>query len=192
MADRAGAAGNRSDWGAVPSREGSLLSDDRLDRQHRFETDVLPHFRGLYASAYRMMGNAQDAEDLVQETFLRAHVALDRLEPGSNTRAWLHTIMQHVRTDDWRRRSRRLKPVALGEDDPPGPHPSGPLVARLDIEQGLLSLPETYRSAVMLRDMEGFSYQEIADILGVALGTVMSRIHRGRALLRGALAGKNT
>jgi RNA polymerase sigma-70 factor (ECF subfamily) len=131
----------------------------------------------------------RDAEQLVQETFLRAHVALDRLQPGSNTRAWLHTILQQVRADDWRRRS---QPVAPGEHEPAGRQPSREPLARLDVEQGLASLPETYRSAVLLRDIEGFGYQEIADILGIALGTVMSRIHRGRALLRGALAEENS
>jgi len=172
-----------------PKSEGSILSDDRLDRQQRFETDVQPHFKGLYASAYRMARNVRDAEQLVQETFLRAHLALDRLQPGSNTRAWLHTILQQVRTDDWRRRS---QPVAPDEHQPAASQPSGDLLAPLDVEQALACLPETYRSAVLLRDIEGFSYQEIADILGIALGTVMSRMHRGRALLRAALAGKNS
>jgi RNA polymerase sigma-70 factor (ECF subfamily) len=161
-----------------------------LERQRRFEAELLPHLRGLYAAAYRMARNVHDAEDLVQETFMRAYAAIERFEPGSNARAWLHTILQRVRTDAWRRRSRRPEVPDAGEE-PVDPTDAGRrATAALDLERALGELPETYRSAVLLRDVEGFSYQEIAAILGVALGTVMSRIHRGRALLREALAGK--
>jgi RNA polymerase sigma-70 factor (ECF subfamily) len=161
-----------------------------MDLRERFESELLPHLRSLYGTAHRMARNSADAEDLVQETLTRAWSGLDRLVPGSNARAWLHTILQRVRTDAWRRRSRRPELVELTGPEPASPHsPAAVAAAGLDVERALLGLPETYRAAVVLRDLEGFSYQEIAEILGVALGTVMSRIHRGRALLREALSG---
>ena len=161
-----------------------------MDRRERFENELLPHLRSLYGTAHRMARNSADAEDLVQETLTRAWTGLDRLIPGSNARAWLHTILQRARTDAWRRRSRRPELVELSGPEPADPvAPAAAAVAGLDVERALHGLPETYRAAVVLRDLEGFSYQEIAEILGVALGTVMSRIHRGRALLREALSG---
>lgn len=161
-----------------------------MDRRERFESELLPHLRSLYGTAHRMARNSADAEDLVQETLTRAWSGLDRLVPGSNARAWLHTILQRVRTDAWRRRSRRPELVELTGPEPASAgSPAATAAAGLDVERALLGLPETYRAAVVLRDLEGFSYQEIAEILGVALGTVMSRIHRGRALLREALSG---
>ncbi len=160
-----------------------------MDRRERFDSELLPHLRSLYGTAHRMARNSADAEDLVQETLTRAWSGIDRLTPGSNARAWLHTILQRVRTDAWRRRSRRPELVELtGPEPADGRSPAAAAVAGLDVERALLGLPETYRAAVVLRDLEGFSYQEIAEILGVALGTVMSRIHRGRALLREALS----
>lgn len=161
-----------------------------VDRRERFETELLPHLRSLYGTAHRLARNAADAEDLVQETLTRAWVGLDRFAPGSNARAWLHTILQRARTDAWRRRSRRPELVELSGPEPADRvSPAAAAAAGLDVERALQGLPETYRAAVVLRDLEGFSYQEIAEILGVALGTVMSRIHRGRALLREALSG---
>jgi RNA polymerase sigma-70 factor (ECF subfamily) len=162
-----------------------------VTRDERFEAEVLPHLRSLFGTAYRMTGNAHDAEDLVQETFLRAHRAFDKFEPGSNARAWLHTILVRVRTDLYRRSKRRPETVELVGDGPGVAAPQDALASgREDLERALLSLPEIFRDAVVLRDVQELSYAEIAAALGVPIGTVMSRIHRGRALLRQALAGR--
>lgn len=139
-----------------------------------------------------MTGNAYDAEDLVQETFLRAYRGFHRFEPGTNIRAWLFTILHRARTDSFRRQSRSPQTVELIGDGPAVPAAQDALAAGgEDIVRAVEALPEVFRSAVVLRDMEDFSYDEIARILEVPVGTVMSRIHRGRALLRTALARRS-
>jgi len=154
---------------------------------------MLPHLRTLFGAAYRMTGNAHDAEDLVQETFLRAHRAFERFLPGSNARAWLHTILQRVRTDAFRRTKRRPETVELMGEGPATPAPQDALASgREDLERALRALPEAFREAVVLRDIQELSYAEIAATVGIPVGTVMSRIHRGRALLREALGGKTS
>lgn len=164
-----------------------------MDRDQRFEEEILPHLRSLFGAAYRMTGNAYDAEDLVQETFLRAHRALDRFEAGTNARAWLHTILQRVRTDAFRRKKRRPETVELtGEGPAIRPAQDALASGHEDLERALAALPENFRTAVVLRDLQELSYAEIAAALSVPVGTVMSRIHRGRALLREALAGRTS
>jgi RNA polymerase sigma-70 factor (ECF subfamily) len=161
-----------------------------VGRDERFEAELLPQLRPLFAAAYRMTGNAHDAEDLVQETFLRAYRAIDRFEAGSNARAWLLTILQRVRTDAFRRRQRRPQTVELSGEGKEAavPPPQQALASGYeDLERALAALPEAFRTAVVLRDVQDLSYAEIAHALGVPVGTVMSRIHRGRALLREAL-----
>jgi RNA polymerase sigma-70 factor (ECF subfamily) len=159
-----------------------------VSRDERFEVEVLPHLRSLYGAAYRMTGNAHDAEDLVQETFLRAHRAFDRFD-GANARAWLHTILGRARTDLYRRMRRRPQTVELVDDGPAVDPPQDAFASgHEDLERALKALPEAFREAVVLRDLQELRYSEIADALGVPIGTVMSRIHRGRALLREALA----
>jgi RNA polymerase sigma-70 factor (ECF subfamily) len=161
-----------------------------LNRDERFEAELLPQLRSLFGAAYRMTGNAHDAEDLVQETFLRAHRAFERFTPGSNARAWLHTILQRVRTDAFRRTKRRPETVELTGEGPGEAPPQDALASgREDLERALRGLPEAFREAVVLRDIQELSYAEIATALGIPVGTVMSRIHRGRALLRAALGG---
>ncbi|HVR70161.1 MAG TPA: sigma-70 family RNA polymerase sigma factor [Vicinamibacteria bacterium] len=162
-----------------------------MTRDQRFEAEALPHLRSLYGTAFRMTGNAHDAEDLVQETFLRAYRAFDGFTPGSNIRAWLYTILHRVRTDAFRRSRRSPRTVELPDEGPAVPPPQDALArGGEDLSRALEALPDVFRSAVVLRDVEDFSYQEIARILDVPIGTVMSRIHRGRALLRTALEGK--
>jgi RNA polymerase sigma-70 factor (ECF subfamily) len=162
-----------------------------VTRDQRFEAEALPHLRSLYGTAFRMTRNAHDAEDLVQETFLRAYRAFDGFTPGSNIRAWLYTILHRVRTDAFRRSSRSPRTVELADEGPAVPPPQDALAqGGEDLARALETLPDVFRSAVVLRDVEDFSYQEIARILDVPMGTVMSRIHRGRALLRAALGGK--
>jgi RNA polymerase sigma-70 factor (ECF subfamily) len=137
-----------------------------------------------------MTRNAHDAEDLVQETFLRAYRGFDRFATGTNIRAWLYTILHRVRTDAFRRSARSPSTVELVGEGPGVPPPQDALArGGEDLEQALQGLPEAFRTAVILRDVEDFTYEEIAKILAVPIGTVMSRIHRGRALLRQALAG---
>ena len=164
-----------------------------MTRDERFETEALPHLRALYGAAYRMTRNAHDAEDLVQETFLRAYRGFDRFEAGTNIRAWLFTILHRVRTDAFRRAGRSPKTVEMIADGPAVPPPQDALAQGAeDIERALAALPEVFRSAVVLRDVEDLSYDEIASVLDVPVGTVMSRIHRGRALLRAALAPRTS
>ena len=160
-----------------------------MTREARFEAEALPHLKRLYAAAYRMTSNAADAEDLVQETMLRAYRAFDRFAPGTNAKAWLYTILERVRTDAFRKAGRRPSTVELEDDGPPVAGRQDALVQGRDLEKAFGALPENFRLAVLLRDVEELSYEEIAAALQIPLGTVMSRIHRGRALMREALRG---
>lgn len=159
-------------------------------RAERFEAEALPHMRSLYGTARRLTGNASDAEDLVQETFLRAYRAYDSFASGTNIRAWLFTILYRTRTDGFRRAGRSPRTVELLEDRRSVPPPQdalaqgGELVAR-----ALERVPEHHRTALVLRDVEDLSYSEIARVIDAPIGTVMSRIHRGRSMLRVALGG---
>jgi RNA polymerase sigma-70 factor (ECF subfamily) len=163
-----------------------------LTRQETFEAEALPHLKALYGTAYRMTRNAHDAEDLVQETYLRAFRAFDRYQPGTNIRAWLFTILHRARTDSFRRKGRSPQTVELIGDGPGVPPAAQDALAQggEDIVRAMEGLPEVFRNAVVLRDLEDFSYDEIARILEVPVGTVMSRIHRGRTLLRAALGAR--
>jgi RNA polymerase sigma-70 factor (ECF subfamily) len=160
-----------------------------LDRDERFAAEALPLFKALYATALRLTRNPQDAEDLVQETFLRAYRGFDRYSPGTNLRAWLYTILHRARTDAHRKAGRSPEAVELLDDGPGVAPPQNQVGAEMDLERALLRVPEVFREALILRDIEDWSYDEIARALEVPIGTVMSRIHRGRALLRQALAG---
>jgi RNA polymerase sigma-70 factor (ECF subfamily) len=156
-----------------------------VDHEKRFEAEALHHLRGLYGTAYRMAHNPHDAEDLVRETYLRAYRASD--PQGTNMRAWLHTILYRVRADALRRSGRERV-----LDDRPAMAPSqGKLGLRGEtIARALEALPEGFKAAVVLRDVQEFGYGEIAQILAISMDEVTSRIHRGRALLRQALDGK--
>jgi RNA polymerase sigma-70 factor, ECF subfamily len=160
-----------------------------VSREKSFEAEALPLLRALYGTAHRLTRNASDAEDLVQETYLRAYRSFDRYTPGTNIRAWLYTILHRVRADFGRRAGRSPDTVELEGDGPGVEGGQEALALGGDISRALDSLPDPYRTAVVLRDVEELSYEEIATILSVPIGTVMSRIHRGRAFLRGALRG---
>ncbi len=162
----------------------------RLTLDERFEREAVPQTRSLYSTAYRLTRNSADAEDLVQETFLRAYRAFESYTPDTNVRAWLYTILYRVRADHYRRIGRSVKTVEL-EGDGPATAPPQDQMARgqEDVARALGELPECFRAAVILRDIQEFSYEEIATILEIPIGTVMSRIHRGRALLRKSLTG---
>jgi RNA polymerase sigma-70 factor (ECF subfamily) len=152
----------------------------------------------LYNAAMRMTRNASDAEDLVQETIARAYSAFHQFRPGTNLRAWLHTILANSFISSCRKR-RREPAARLGADfsedwqigvDPLAAPARSAEAEALDrmADSGVLSalreLPEEFRIAIYLADIEGYSYREIASIMGTPLGTVMSRIHRGRIKLR--------
>jgi RNA polymerase sigma-70 factor (ECF subfamily) len=161
-----------------------------VEWNQRFEAEALPQWRGLFRTACRLARNVSDAEDLVQETLLRAYRSFDRYEPGTNVRAWLYTILHRVHQDGLRR---KLRAPGFSELDADGPAVPAPQLALErggeDLARALDALPEPFRSAVVLRDVEELRYEEIARVLEIPVGTVMSRIHRGRAWLRERLKG---
>jgi RNA polymerase sigma-70 factor (ECF subfamily) len=148
------------------------------------------HGRFLYTVAYRLVGNEYDAQDLVQEALLRVRKGLERYEPGS-LEGWLARIVTNVFLDDVRRRKRR--PTDALPDDPERVLPASPSADEAstelsgDIQAALASLPEEFRVPVVLCDVADQSYEQISAALGVPIGTVRSRIHRGRRMLRNAL-----
>ncbi|MDP9389205.1 MAG: sigma-70 family RNA polymerase sigma factor [Actinomycetota bacterium] len=148
--------------------------------------------RFLYTVAFRLTGNHDDAQDLAQEVLLRVRRGLETYRPGS-MEGWLSRITTNVFLDEVRRRRRRPVDALSGDPDrvvPPAPAADAVLAAQVlpdDVQAAISALPEEFRVAVVLCDVAGQSYQEIAESLGVPLGTVRSRIHRGRALLREAL-----
>jgi RNA polymerase sigma-70 factor (ECF subfamily) len=164
----------------------------------RFEDEVLQFLNGLYGYALHLTRNPEDACDLVQETYARAFRAWKQYTLGTNAKAWLFAILRNTFLNQRRSAKRRPTEVPcdwvdeLPREDVPellrfGPDPYDKFLndlLRENIEEGLALLPETFRSAVVLCDVEGFSYKEIAEILDVPIGTVRSRIHRGRARLR--------
>ncbi len=155
---------------------------------------VTQHSARVYRLAYRLTGNPHDAEDLTQEVFVRVFRSLSSYTPGT-FEGWLHRITTNLFLDQARRKS-KIRFDALAEDAEsrmPGrvPSPDVQVNDRLfddDVEAALADLPPDFRAAVVLCDIEGLSYDEIADVLGLKLGTVRSRIHRGRAMLRRSLA----
>ena len=162
-----------------------------------WEQIVAEHSARVYRLAYRLTGNRPDAEDLTQEVFVRVFRSLDSFTPGT-FEGWLHRITTNLFLDQARRRSRiRFDSLGVFGDDPearlPGrvPAPDHQVLDGLfdaDVEAALGDLAPEFRAAVVLCDIEGLSYEEIASVLGLKLGTVRSRIHRGRAQLRRALA----
>jgi RNA polymerase sigma-70 factor (ECF subfamily) len=167
------------------------------DLQQRFEAEALPLLPGMYSAAFRLTRNAADAEDLIQETFLRAYRAFHQFEPGTNLKAWLYRILTNTFINSYRKKQREPQTVSDDEvedwylyskmtEDGMEPSAEAAVLESLpdeDVQEALSSLPEQFRVAVLLADVEGFSYKEIADIMGVPIGTVMSRLHRGRKAL---------
>ena len=159
-----------------------------------WEEIVTDHSARVYRLAYRLTGNAHDAEDLTQEVFVRVFRSLHTYTPGT-FEGWLHRITTNLFLDQARRKS-RIRFDALADDAdnrlPSAlPSPDTVYVDRTfddDVEAALAGLPPDFRAAVVLCDVEGLTYEEIADVLGVKMGTVRSRIHRGRAMLRNSLA----
>jgi len=165
-----------------------------------FEEEALVHAEQLYRIALRLTGSPQAAEDLVQDTYLRAFRSWQSYKPGTNLAAWLATIMRNANLDELRRQSRRPVQEPLDDDGDyylynrlaeSGPQPQDEVLARLSgnaIVSALGDLPPNFREVVVLVDVGDFSYADAADILGIPIGTVMSRLYRGRRLLKRALA----
>ena len=156
-----------------------------------FEAEALPHLDRLFRLAMWFERNRSEAEDLVQETMMQALQSFHRFQPGTNCRAWLTTILQNVRSN--RRRARGRSPLVDDADDRIGrATPFVPPVPQELTGEELLGalgrIPVLFQEVIVLCDVEELTYKEIADALAIPLGTVMSRLHRGRALLRAELA----
>jgi len=167
------------------------------ERHRLFEKEALVHLDALYRTAHRLTGHREEAEELVQETYLKAFRAFDRYEPGTNARAWLFRILRNTFLNRYQRSKREagavplddVEPV-LGAEDPDLGLKAETYEAMLgrvledDVRDALMALPEAYRTVVVLADMEGLAYREIAEIVDIPIGTVMSRLFRGRRALR--------
>ena len=164
----------------------------------------MEHMPSLYTAALRMTRNPSEAEDLVQETYLKAYRAFDSFQEGTNLKAWLYKILTNTFINAYRARRRRPEQTELDDVEDlylyrrlggleaatagrSAEEQVMDLFTDAEVKSALDSLPEQFRIAVLLADVEGFSYKEIADIMDVPIGTVMSRIHRGRRALQKAL-----
>jgi RNA polymerase sigma-70 factor, ECF subfamily len=164
-----------------------------------FAEQAIPHVPRLYAVALRLTRRHCDAEDLVQDTLTRAYTKFDQFTPGTNLGGWLYQILLSIFYSSCRRRSRRPAEVLTAEQEAggraalasPAMSAEAEALGRLgdsDVVRALADLPMAYRAVVYLADVEGYRYAEIAAVLSIPIGTVMSRIHRGRAMLRARLS----
>lgn len=167
--------------------------------QANFESDAMQYAPQLYSAALRMTRHPADAEDVVQETFLKAYRAYGSYQEGTNLKAWLYRILTNTYINKYRKAQRRPSEVELGElqdlylfkrlGEQSGAQESAEkealdMFVDEDISEAIASLPENFRLPVLYADVDGFSYKEIAEILDIPIGTVMSRLHRGRKALQ--------
>ena len=178
----------------------SAQAELTVEEKKRFQEEAMPLLDSLYAGALRMTRNPADAEDLVQETMMRGYRAFNRFEPGTNLKAWLFRILTNAYINTYRKKQREPRKVSqdeveefdlyreLKDHDPSlSVTPETIVLDSLvdsDILEAIDDLPEQFRMAVVLSDVEGFSYAEMAEIMDVPMGTVMSRLHRGRKALQ--------
>jgi RNA polymerase sigma-70 factor, ECF subfamily len=188
-------------WSGAPIMAEQDVSG--AEKRRLFEQLALPHLDLLFAAAMRLVRNADDAGDLLQETILRGYRFFHQFTPGTNCRAWLLTILYNNFRSGYRRRSQEQPAVSAEDfarqsdvrglgDDPPDSNPEtivGERRASREVVGALDALPEEFRVALMMVDMEELSYQEVSTVLGIPVGTVKSRVSRGRAALREALKG---
>jgi RNA polymerase sigma-70 factor (ECF subfamily) len=180
---------------------GMSKNEEVHQRGWDFEAAAMPYLDPLYNAAYRMARNPQDAEDLVQETYLKAYKYYDKFEEGTNLKAWLFKILKNTFINSYRKKQ-QAPPKAdfadieesfettVRDDSGAARNPEEELLEKVldeDVQAAIEELPHDYRMVVLLADLEGFSYKEIADILEIPVGTVMSRLYRGRRLLEEAL-----
>ena len=171
-----------------------MSADDTGPEPHAapagFEATILPHVDTVFRFAMWLIRDRTEAEDIVQETLTQALQSFHRFQPGTNARAWVLTILRHIRSNRLRARHRRPDVVEADDrlDALPAVEVTPQHVTDEEVIAALKALPPGFQEVIVLADVEELSYKEIATVLEIPIGTVMSRIHRGRRLLRAALA----